>query len=169
MGILLNSSVKYLRGVGPQRALTLEERGISTVADLLGYLPFRYEDRIRFTKIAEIIPGQVHTILAEVTAGGGATVRFGRGRPAIFHATLRDGSGTLHARFFHGAYLEGRMKEGQRFVLHGKVEVDPYRPARLEMVNPQIESVSSTEGASSDSTEVGRIVPIYEALGAIGS
>jgi ATP-dependent DNA helicase RecG len=61
------------------------------------------------------------------------------------------------------------MKEGQRFVLHGKVEVDPYRPARLEMVNPQIESVSATEGAATDSTEVGRIVPIYEAIGAIGS
>jgi ATP-dependent DNA helicase RecG len=61
------------------------------------------------------------------------------------------------------------MKEGQRFVLHGKVEVDPYRPARLEMVNPQIESVGATEGAATDSTEVGRIVPIYEAIGAIGS
>jgi ATP-dependent DNA helicase RecG len=169
MSISLTTPVKFIRGVGPHRAAILEERALFTAGDLLGYLPFRYEDRIRFTKIAEIIPGQVHTILAEVTAGGGATVRFGRGRPAIFHATLRDGSGTLHARFFHGAYLEGRMKEGQRFVLHGKVEIDPYRPARLEMVNPQIESVTATEGAATDSTEVGRIVPIYEALGAIGS
>jgi len=172
MSISLTTPVRFLRGVGPHRAAILEDRGLFTAGDLLGYLPFRYEDRIRFTKIAEIIPGQVHTILAEVTFGGGATVRFGRGRPAIFHATLGDGSGTLHARFFHGAYLEGRMKEGQRFVLHGKVEVDPYRPARLEMVNPQIESVSATEGAatdSTDSTEVGRIVPIYEAISAIGS
>jgi ATP-dependent DNA helicase RecG len=169
MSISLTTPVKFVRGVGPQRAAILEDRGLFTAGDLLGYLPFRYEDRIRFTKIAEIIPGQVHTILAEVTSGGGATVRFGRGRPAIFHATLRDGSGTLHARFFHGAYLEGRMKEGQRFVLHGKVEVDPYRPARLEMVNPQIESVTATEGAATDSTEVGRIVPVYEALGAISS
>src|SRR6202050_5142628 len=169
MSISLTTPAKFLRGVGPHRAAILEDRGLFTAGDLLGYLPFRYEDRIRFTKIAQIIPGQVHTILAEVTSGGGAIVRFGRGRPAIFHATLRDGSGTLHARFFHGAYLEGRMKEGQRFVLHGKVEIDPYRPARLEMVNPQIESVSATEGAATDSTEVGRIVPIYEAIGAIGS
>src|SRR6202161_340056 len=169
MSISQTTPAKFLRGVGPHRAAILEDRGLFTAGDLLGYLPFRYEDRIRFTKIAQIIPGQVHTILAEVTSGGGAIVRFGRGRPAIFHATLRDGSGTLHARFFHGAYLEGRMKEGQRFVLHGKVEIDPYRPARLEMVNPQIESVSATEGAATDSTEVGRIVPIYEAIGAIGS
>ncbi len=169
MTIALNNPVKYLRGVGPQRAATLEERGISTVGDLLGYLPFRYEDRIRFTSIAEIVPGQVHTILAEVTSGGGSTVRFRRGRAGVFHVTVRDDSGALHARFFHGAYLEGRLKEGQRLVMHGKAEVDAYRPGRIEMVNPQIELVSGSDDGPGDSTEVGRIVPIYEAIGSISS
>src|SRR5579862_5019216 len=168
MSINLSNPVKYLRGVGPQRAAALEERGIVTVGDLLGYLPFRYEDRIRFTKIAEIIPGQVQTILAEVTQGGGSTVRFRGGRGPVFHVTVRDASGQLHARFFHGAYLEGRLKEGQRLVMHGKAEVDPYRPGRIEMVNPQIEILSG-DGAAADSTEVWRIVPVYEAIGAISS
>ena len=81
MTVQLSNSVKYLRGVGPQRAAMLEERGIVTVADLLGYLPFRYEDRMRFTPIAEIIPGQVHTILAEVVAAGGTRAISGRGAP----------------------------------------------------------------------------------------
>ncbi|MGC2416437.1 MAG: ATP-dependent DNA helicase RecG, partial [Candidatus Acidiferrales bacterium] len=170
MSVNLNNPVKYLRGVGPQRAAALEERGIATVGDLLGYLPFRYEDRIRFTKIAEIIPGQVQTILAEVASGGGSTVRFRGGRGPVFHVMVRDASGTLHARFFHGAYLEGRLKEGQRLVLHGKAEVDAYRPGHIEMVNPQIEILSSGgDGAPADSTEVGRIVPVYEAIGAISS
>ena len=168
MPILLNNPVKYLRGVGPQRAALLEERGIRTVGDLLSYLPFRYEDRIRFTPIAEIIPGETHTVLAEV-AGAGGTVRFTRGRGPVFHVTVRDGTGMLHARFFHGAYLEGRLKEKQRLVLHGKAEPDPYRPGRLEMVNPQIELVGSGDKAPADSTEVGRIVPVYEALGGISS
>jgi ATP-dependent DNA helicase RecG len=166
--ITMANPVKYLRGVGPQRAATLDEHGIATVGDLLGYLPFRYEDRIRFTPIAEIVPGQVHTILAAV-AGAGGTVRFARGRGPVFHVSVRDGSGVLHARFFHGAYLEGKLKEGQRLVLHGKVDVDPYRPARLEMVNPQIELVSSGDQVPADSTEVGRIVPVYEAMGGISS
>jgi ATP-dependent DNA helicase RecG len=169
MPIALSNPVKYLRGVGPQRATTLEERGLLTVADLLGYLPFRYEDRLRFTPIAEIIPGQVHTIFAEVTGGGGTTVRFARSRRSIFHVAVRDASGTVHVRFFHGGYLEGRLKDGQKLVLHGKVDADPYRPGRLEMVNPQIELVGSTDGAAADSTEVGRIVPIYEAIGGISS
>ena len=169
MPIALSNPVKYLRGVGPQRGAALEERGILTVADLLGYLPFRYEDRRRFTPIAEIIPGQVHTIFAEVSGGGGTTVRFARSRRSIFHVAVRDASGTLHVRFFHGGYLEGRLKDGQKLVLHGKVDADLYRPGRLEMVNPQIELVGATEGTAADSTEVGRIVPIYEAIGGISS
>jgi ATP-dependent DNA helicase RecG len=102
-------------------------------------------------------------------SGGGGTVRFLRGRRSIFHLTVRDNSGELHARFFHGGYLEGRLKEGQRLVLHGKVEEDVYRPGRREMVNPQIELIGDADGAPADSTEVGRIVPIYEAIGAISS
>ena len=168
MTTMLSNPVKYLRGVGPQRAALLEERGIFTVADLLAYLPFRYEDRIRFTPIAEIIPGQPNTILVEVANAGG-TIRFARGRGGVFHIAVRDGSGTLYARFFHGSYLEGKFKQGQRLVMHGKVDADPYRPGRLEMVNPQIELIGSADGAPADSTEVGRIVPIYEAIGAISS
>jgi ATP-dependent DNA helicase RecG len=166
----LNNPVQFLRGVGPQRAATLEERGIMTVSDLLGYLPFRYEDRVRFTKIAEIVPGQTATVLGEVGAGGGSTVRFrGGGRPPVFHVTIRDSSGQLHARFFHGAYLEGRLKEGQRLVVHGKVDFDPQRPNRFEMVNPEMEAVSTADEVPGDSTEVGRIVPVYEAIGGISS
>jgi ATP-dependent DNA helicase RecG len=164
----LKSPVKYLRGVGPHRAAALAERGIATVSDLLNYLPFRYEDRIRFTPIAEAIPGQVHTIMAEV-AETGSTVRFARGRAPIFHCTVRDRSGALHLRFFHGGYLEQRLKQGQKIVLHGKVEIDPYRPARVEMVNPEFELVGCAEGMAPDSTEVGRIVPIYESMGVLSS
>jgi ATP-dependent DNA helicase RecG len=167
--VTLADSVKYLRGVGPHRAAVLEEHGIATVGDLLSYLPFRYEDRIRFTPIAEIAPGQVHTILAEVTGGGGSTVRFRRGRGAVFHLTVRDQTGMLQVRFFHGGYLQGKLKDGQRLVLHGKVEADPYRPARLEMVNPQMEMMSGGDGAPADSTEMGRIVPVYEGMGGVSS
>ncbi len=166
MPLALSSEVKYLKGVGPQRADKLAQRGIRTIEDLLGYLPFRYEDRIRFTPIREIVPGQVATVLAEVAVG--STVRFIRGRNAIYHLAVKDKSGLLHAKFFHGAYLEGRLKPGQRLVLHGKADYDPMRPVRIEMINPQIELLGG-EGESQDSTEVGRIVPIYESVGGLSS
>jgi ATP-dependent DNA helicase RecG len=173
MKLHLNTEVKYLKGVGPQRASLLAERGIHTVEDLLGYLPFRYEDRVHFSSIRDIAPGGTYTVLAEVVSGG--TVRYARQygsrRTGIYHLAVRDNTGLLHCRFFHGGYLEGRLKAGQRLVLHGKADVDPYRPARIEMINPQFELLGGggEESGARDSTEVGRIVPIYEAIGSITS
>lgn len=165
MGIRLNTNVKYLKGVGPARAATLAERGITTVAELLHYLPFRYEDRLRLTPIAQLQPGGVYTISAKVESGD--TVRFRGGGSEVYHLTVRDASGRLYCKFFHGGYLERRLRPGQPIILHGKVDVDPYRPARLEMINPEFELPSAGEEA--DSTEVKRIVPIYEAIGKLSS
>jgi ATP-dependent DNA helicase RecG len=164
MNVTFATEVKYLKGVGPQRSETLASRGILTVADLLLYLPFRYEDRIRFNRIAEIAPGGTYTIHGTVADAGIA--RFTRGRGAIFHLVLQDSSGTLPCKFFHGGYMQGRFKVGQEMVVHGKADFDPRRPGRIEMINPQCELLG-TETA--DSTEMGRIVPIYEAIGNVGS
>jgi len=158
------TDVKYVPGVGPQRARVLASRGIHAVGDLLAYLPFRYEDRIRFSHVSEVRPGGVYTVQG-VVAGAGLA-RFTRGRGAIYHLLVRDETGTLPCKFFHGSYLEGRFRSGQRIVVHGAAELDPYRAGRIEMINPQFELLG-TEPA--DSTEAGRIVPIYEAIGAISS
>jgi ATP-dependent DNA helicase RecG len=164
MQILLSTEVKFLKGVGPQRAEKLAERGIHTVEGLLLYLPFRYEDRIHFTPIRDIIPGGVFTIQAEVVHGG--EVRFRRASSVVFHLDVRDATGTLHCRFFHGGYLAGRLAAGQKLVLHGKADLDPNRPGRVEMINPELEMIGA-EG--SDSAATGRIVPVYEAIAGISS
>ena len=164
MTMSLSTEVRMIKGVGPQRAELLAQRGIYTFEDLFGYLPFRYEDRIRFSKVKEIQPNGTYTIRARVMSG--QAVRTMRGRDAIYHLLVQDDTGQLPCKFFHGGYLEGRLKPGQDLVLHGKAEVDRLRPARLEMINPQIETLS---GEEIDSTEVGRIVPIYEAIGTFGS
>jgi ATP-dependent DNA helicase RecG len=166
MAASLSTEVRMIKGVGPQRAELLAERGIYTIEDLLGYLPFRYEDRIHFSSVKDIQPNGTYTIRARVMSGQAIrTMRFRR--DAIYHLLVQDeAGGLLPCKFFHGGYLEGRLKPGQLLILHGKVEIDKLRPARLEMINPQIELLNSDEV---DSTEVGRIVPIYEAVGTFGS
>src|ERR1700738_5218577 len=172
----LASEVRMIKGVGPQRAELLAKRGIYTLEDLLTYLPFRYEDRIHFSNIKDIQPNGTYTIRAKVMSG--QAIRGMRRGDAIYHLLVQDASGgLLPCKFFHGGYLEGRLKPGQLLVLHGKAEIDKQRPARLEMVNPQIELLSSVNHSAEahdadsaapeqevDSTEVGRIVPIYEAI-----
>lgn len=162
----LSSEVRMIKGVGPQRAELLAERGISTLGDLLVYLPFRYEDRMHFSKVEDIQPNGTYTIRARVMSGQAIRSRRFR-RDAIYHLLVQDeAGGLLPCKFFHGGYLEGRLEAGQLLILHGKAEVDRLRPARLEMINPQIELLNGDE---IDSTEVGRIVPIYEAIGTISS
>ena len=55
MANILDSSVKYVTGVGEARAKVLEkELGILTVGDLLRHYPFRYIDRTKIYRIADI-------------------------------------------------------------------------------------------------------------------
>jgi ATP-dependent DNA helicase RecG len=163
--LTLFTEVRMIKGVGPQRAELLAKRGLHTLGDLLTYLPFRYEDRVHFSNVKDFQPNGVYTIRAKVMSG--QAVRGMRRSDAIYHLLVQDASGgLLPCKFFHGGYLEGRLKPGQWLVLHGKAEIDRLRPARLEMVNPQMEMLGEGEA---DSTEVGRIVPIYEAIGTFGS
>jgi ATP-dependent DNA helicase RecG len=166
MEISLRTDVQMLKGVGPQRAELLAQRGIYSLEDLLNYLPFRYEDRIRFSKIKEVQPNGTYTLRARVMSG--QAVRGMYGRDAIYHLLVQDDTGSLPCKFFHGGYLEGRLKPGQQLILHGKVEIDKNRPARREMVNPQIE-ILHAETDEVDSPEMGRIVPVYEAIGTFGA
>jgi len=162
--IRLGDGVQFLKGVGPARAETLAKRGIVTLENLINYLPFRYEDRTRFCSIREIIPGQTYTLRVQVVEG--QAMRYARSRNAVYHLIVEDKTGRLHCRFFHGGFMEGRYKAGQELILYGKVDFDPNRPARLEMINPQVEALGTDPA---DSTEVGRIVPVYEAIGPISS
>jgi ATP-dependent DNA helicase RecG len=165
MTLSLSTAVRMIKGVGPLRAELLAKRGIYTFEDLLAYLPFRYEDRIHFSNIREIQPNGTYTIRAKVMSGQAIPNKFSYN--AIYHLLVQDAAGgLLPCKFFHGGYLDGRLKPGQHLVLHGKVEIDKLRPARLEMINPQLEMLGNEEP---DSTEVGRIVPIYEAIGTFGS
>ena len=152
--LTLFTEVRMIKGVGPQRAELLAKRGLHTLGDLLTYLPFRYEDRIHFSNVKDFQPNTVYTVRAKVMSG--QAVRGMRRGDAIYHLLVQDTSGgLLPCKFFHGGYLEGRLKPGQWLVLHGKAEIDKLRPARLEMVNPQMEMLGEGEA---DSTEVGRIV-----------
>ena len=61
----LNTSVQYVKGVGPRLADVLGAKGIHTVHDLLHYLPFRYEDRLNPRSVEELRAGEMATVIAD--------------------------------------------------------------------------------------------------------
>lgn len=57
MTSITEQDIMYLPGVGPRRKEILsKELGISTYRDLLEYYPYKYVDRSRIYRIAEISP-----------------------------------------------------------------------------------------------------------------
>src|SRR5260221_9637989 len=129
----LQSPVQMIKGVGPQRAELLAKRGIHTLEDLLGHLPFRYEDRIKFSQIKDVRPNAVYTL--RVTVASGQAVRTMRGRDAIYHLLVQDETGSLPCKFFHGGHFQGRFKACQQLILHRKTEGEKQRPARSAIAN----------------------------------
>ena len=167
--LTLGSEVKYLKGVGPVRAEMLAARGIRTVEDLLYYTPFRYEDRTRTTLIRDLLPGQTTTVFAEVLTCGLTRTR--RTGVYIYDLAARDASGIIRCKWFNAVYLDKSkvFHTGQRVFFYGKVERDFYGAGNLEIVQPQFEILPENTEEGGDSIEIGRLVPIYEGMGNLGT
>jgi len=164
----LSTPVQFVKGIGPRIAEMLAAKGISVVEDLLYYLPFRYEDRINPRTIAELRPGEMASVIAEVRT----SALFRTRRMPLMEMTAGQGRNTLKCLWFHGTYLKDRFQPGQMVALYGKVEQSE-RSHRLQMIQPQFEILGEAEAGDGEdgdakkwhSLEVGRIVPIYEATG----
>ena len=161
-----STSVQYVKGIGPRLAEVLSTKGIHTVDDLVHYLPFRYEDRLNPRTIAELRPGEMATVIAEVRNSGLFRTR----RMPIFQMVAGQGPTRLKCLWFNATYLRDKFKPGQMVALYGKVEQD--RGGDLQLHQPQFE-ILAEPGAEGDdgepnlesSLEIGRIIPIYESAG----
>jgi ATP-dependent DNA helicase RecG len=149
-----------VKGVGPVRAAALGKDGVSTIEDLLFRFPIRYEDRRRFTPIAELREG-VRTAVAGTIAVAG--LRRAR-RVTLYEVRLEDATGRLKALWFNQPFLADQLTRGRRVILYGTVERDTYGGARLMMSSPQHELMADEDTAG---IHVGRVVPIYERAGGL--
>ena len=104
----------------------LAAKGISVIEDLLYYLPFRYEDRINPRTIAELSPGEMASVIAEVRT----SALFRTRSMPIMEMTAGQGRNTLKCMWFRGTYLKDRFQPGQMVALYGKVEQDHARARR---------------------------------------
>ena len=156
-----STSLQYVKGIGPARAEMLQRKGLLTVEDLLLYCPFRYEDRTNVKTIAELAPGEMATVLAEVKSAKLAGFR--RRNLGLFEAVFTDSSRErLLAKWFHGGYLADRFAPGMKVALYGKVELDSYT-GDLLLMHPEFEILTADDSEQEAGLHTGRIVPVYEA------
>ena len=114
--------IKYLQGVGPQRASVLnKEINIYTLNDLLHYFPYKYIDRSRLYYISEI-DGEMPYIQIKGTILSFETLGEGRQRRLVAH--FSDGTGIIDLIWFQGIkYITSKYKVREEYIVFGKPTV----------------------------------------------
>jgi ATP-dependent DNA helicase RecG len=161
--LTMDLSVQYLKGVGPKRAEALAEQNIRTVADLIDYPPFRYEDRTDFRPLRTLREGEWVLTRGQICSIGGFEAR-GR-RLSIFEILIKDGTAAVEVKFFNQPYLRNVYKEGVSLVLYGQVKRDAHGHGALCFTNPECEVIE--EETTGSSLHSGRVVPIYRKVGVL--
>ena len=127
--------IKYLQGVGPQRAAILnKELNIFSLRDLLYYFPYKYVDRSRLYYIHEI-DGNMPYIQLKGQILSFETIGEGRQRRLVAH--FSDGTGVIDLVWFQGIkYLMGRYKAHEEYIVFGKPTVFN---GRVNIAHPDID------------------------------
>lgn len=143
--------IKFLPGVGPQRASVLnKELGVYTWQDLLYYFPYKYVDRSRIYTIREL-DGNMPYVQVKGQILGFETAGEGRQRRLIAH--LSDGTGIVDLIWFQGIKgLVGRYKMHVEYIVFGRPTV--YN-GRINIAHPDIDAVAEAKFTS------GGLQPFY--------
>jgi len=134
----LDTNITYLPGVGPKRAELLnKELNINTYRDLLYYFPYKYIDRTRFYKIAELDPDLPYVQVKGMIKGYSVE---GRGAGKRLIADFQDDTGTIKLVWFKGTrWITGSYTPGIEYIVFGKPGIFN---GIVNIIHPEIEAVA---------------------------
>ncbi len=119
MNDVLQTSIEFLKGVGPQRAKLLrDELGIATFEDLLNHFPFRYVDRSQYNSIRDLpeLEGYVQLKGKIISLH-----ESGNGRQKRLSVKFQDETGIIDLVWFQGVkFILPSIKVNVPFQVFGK-------------------------------------------------
>ena len=156
----LDNDIKYVGGVGEARARLLDkELGIRTLGDMLSHYPFRYIDRTKVYRIAEITESAPTLLQFRARITGVAYA--GTGRKKRFTAYVQDPTGSAELVWFQGIkWIEKRIEVGREYLIFGRPSF--YR-GLLSMAHPELETMEQALSRKAESGMQG-IYPSTEKL-----
>jgi ATP-dependent DNA helicase RecG len=128
--------------------------GLSTVGDLLEYLPARYETNESRT-VRNLDEGLTATIVGQITA---ISARRSRAGPVVT-ATLTDNTARCSLRWFNANWVLDKLERGAIIRATGRVREFGRLP---QMVNPRFE-VLGADAQPVDESRPARLEPVYPA------
>ena len=138
---ILSQDVKYLKGVGPNRAkLLLDELQVATVRDLLYVLPYKYIDRSVIHTIRDLVDDmpyvQLRGRLLDIETEG-------MGRKRRLKAVFTDGTGYLDLVWFNSIkIMEKNLRVDQVYLILGKPSSFN---GRMSIVHPEMEKAEEAK------------------------
>lgn len=157
---ILESSVQYIKSVGPKRAESFAKIGIRTVRDLLFYFPSRHLDRSTVLTAAKAYSYILNGYEGEITVIGKVIERekIRVRNKEILKVQMKDNTGFFECVWFQGAkYFYDVFKEGEFFAVSAKPAIDKYD--RFQFVHPDFDRI--TEEESQSFLHTGKIIPFY--------
>ncbi len=145
----LNKDVKYIKGVGPNRATLLNKLGIYNLGDLITYFPRDYEDRSKVKSICELEDNE-EALISGYPVGRVNEVKI-RGNLTLYKLIVKDETGTCNITWYNQPYIRNIFKKDIRYKFYGKVSK---KYNKLEMQSPVYEQEESNKNT-------GKIIPIY--------
>ena len=145
----LTTDIRYIKGVGEQRAKALNKLGIATLRDLISWFPRKYDDRRSAKRIADLVPGETACVSAMIASP--PTVSHIRKGMTLVKVRAVDETGVLDVTFFNQTWLKEQLQQGETYIFYGKAEGNLLRRT---MASPIVEQEGKGEFT-------GRIVPIY--------
>ena len=138
---ILGQDVKYLKGVGPNRAkLLLDELQVATVRDLLYVMPYKYIDRSVIHTINQLMDDMPHVQLKGMLVD---IETEGEGRKRRLKAVFTDGTGYVDLVWFNGIKaLENNLKVNQLYLILGKPSSFN---GRMSIVHPEMEKAEDVK------------------------
>ena len=168
MSVTPATDIMYLKGVGPQRAALAGQA--------------RHPHRRRPARLPPVSLRRPHPLQQNQrncsrrnlhNSGHGrraGAVRYTRGRGAIYHLLVRDATGIARpANFFTARTSRENFAPASASSCTARRTSIRYRPRPHRNDQSAVRDARRGDSDCSDSTEVGRIVPIYEAIGVVSS
>lgn len=155
---ILDSSVQYIKSVGPKRAESFYEIGIKSIRDLLFYFPSRHLDRTTVITAAKAYGYVLNGYQGEITIIGKVEdverIRF---KKELLKVHFRDATGFFECIWFQGIkYFEKVFKPGDIVTISSKPDIN-YN--KLQFVHPDFDRI--TEEESQNFINTGKIIPFY--------
>ena len=134
-----DTGIEFLKGVGPQKAALIgKEMAIFSYGDLIQHYPFRYEDRTRFYRIADV---QAELPFVQIKGQIRRMEIVGEMRKKRLIAHFQDESGEMELVWFKGIdWISQKLKPGVDYVVFGKPTAFG---RKINMAHPEVEVLTT--------------------------